>query len=59
MYSTESLVAANGKGHQFYLFETDQSAQPNNNEVLGFASVSNESSWRFQIKQIIHHTLGA
>jgi ribosomal protein S18 acetylase RimI-like enzyme len=51
MYSTESLVQQMVKGHQFYLFEKDQSATPEN-EVLGFASVSNESAGVFKLNKL-------
>jgi diamine N-acetyltransferase len=51
MYSTESLVQQMSKGHQFYLFESDI-AQRDNNEVLGFASVSNELEGVFKLNKL-------
>lgn len=51
MYSTESLVQQMAKGHQFYLFENDQTATQEN-EVLGFASVSHESAGVFKLNKL-------
>jgi ribosomal protein S18 acetylase RimI-like enzyme len=51
MYSTESLIQQMAKGHQFYLFEKEQPAT-SENEVLGFASVSNESSGVFKLNKL-------
>lgn len=62
MYSTESLVQQMSKGHQFYLFESDI-AQRDNNEVLGFASVSNELEGDFKLNKLyiipLAHKTGA
>lgn len=62
MYSTESLVQQMSKGHQFYLFESDI-AQRDNNEVLGFASVSNELEGVFKLNKLyiipLAHKTGA
>jgi len=51
MYSTESLVQQMVKGHQFYLFETD-AAVNKANEILGFASVSNELDGVFKLNKL-------
>jgi ribosomal protein S18 acetylase RimI-like enzyme len=51
MYSTESLIQQMAKGHQFYLFEKEQPAT-SENEVLGFASVSNESAGVFKLNKL-------
>lgn len=51
MYSTDSLVQQMMKGHQFYLFEAD-TLQTEMNEVLGFASVSNESKGVFKLNKL-------
>jgi ribosomal protein S18 acetylase RimI-like enzyme len=51
MYSTESLVQQMAKGHQFHLFEKNQSPTQEN-EVLGFASVSNESAGVFKLNKL-------
>lgn len=62
MYSTESLVQQMSKGHQFYLFESDI-ARRDNNEVLGFASVSNELEGVFKLNKLyiipLAHKTGA
>ena len=62
MYSTESLVKQMTKGHQFYLFET-ASIQPNENDVIGFASVSNELEGVFKLNKLyiipLAHKTGA
>ncbi|MDP3394208.1 GNAT family N-acetyltransferase [Sediminibacterium sp.] len=51
MYSTESLIQQMAKGHQFYLFEKEQPTT-SENEVLGFASVSNESAGVFKLNKL-------
>lgn len=51
MYSTESLVQQMAKERQFYLFEKNQSPTQEN-EVLGFASVSNESAGVFKLNKL-------
>lgn len=62
MYSTESLVQQMTKGHQFYLFET-ASIKPNENDVIGFASVSNELKGVFKLNKLyilpLAHKTGA
>ncbi len=51
MYSTESLVQQMVKGHQFYLFEAVR-VQAEMNEILGFASVSNELNGVFKLNKL-------
>jgi len=51
MYSSESLEQQMIKGHQFFLFESD-TLKTEVNEVLGFASVSNESNRIFKLNKL-------
>lgn len=52
MYSTESLIQQMTKGHQFYLFTKSDSAATKENEIMGFASVSNELDGIFKLNKL-------
>lgn len=51
MYSNDSLVQQLAKGHQFYLFETDQ-LNSLEKQIVGFASISKESEGVFKLNKL-------
>ena len=58
MYSTESLVQQMSKGHQFFLFESENKEtsaplqETEVNTVMGFASVSDEGNGVFKLNKL-------